>query len=186
MPKIPHDVRGIARPFKESSGKGPDGKLAEPKRPTIVTIPPPEVEPIPTAKDFFRILRTAALAAVAGTQIINTALRFQTTAGIVAAVKFVSLFADNPTALINVRWALLLNGAPAPGFDALTFSPRVAANFERTFPCTIRVPPSTTVQVVITNVDAAGPWTVGASFGGWFWNGQEGKRYTGLPYLYVR
>lgn len=185
MSKVPRDIAAFGRPRLPSAAKR-EGRPETPPRQTIVTIPPPEVEPIPTAKDFFRILRTAALAAGAGNQVVSTALRYQASGGIVAAIKFVSIFVDAPTALTNVVWSVLLNGAPAPGFDALTFSPRVAANFERTFPCTIRVPPNTTVQVVITNQDAAGPWTVGASFGGWGWNQQEGERYTGLPYLYVR
>lgn len=187
--RIPEDVQGFGRPRSLAAARAEAGVSAAgadiAPRPISINIPPPEVEPIPTARDFFNILKTVTIAAGPGTVIEPASLTRQFGPGVVAVIKYVSLFADAPTLATNVNWALLINGAPVPGWEALSFSPRVAANFERTFPGTVRIPPNANVQVRITNLSASA-WDIGASFGGWQWNAAEGERYTGLPYLYVK
>lgn len=191
-PAVPLDVQAWGKSRASLAGlRGTDpaaapdmGAQDNDERSQVVSIPPPEVNPIPTARDFFQQLKSATLAAGVGAT-VTTVPELRLKPGEVGVIKIVEIFVDAPTTLIDVTWALFVNGGPVPGFDNLSTFPRAATNLSIGFTGTIRLPPSAIVTMVITNNSVAGPWTVGAAYAGWRWNEQEGERYTGLPFLYV-
>lgn len=183
---LPHDIAsfGKPRPTAQDARNLIPGQSPAADKAVSVSIQAPEVVSIPSAQDFLVQLKTAALANVIGTTVDTAELRLN--AGEYGVVKVVEIFVNAPTTAINVNWALLVNDAPVPGFDNLSTFPRAAANLSIAFTGTVRLPPSARVRVRITNLAATGPWDVGAAFAGWKWNAQQGERYTGLPFLYVR
>lgn len=74
-----------------------------------------------------------------------------------------------PTALLNIFFTLLANGAPVQGWDSFV-PPAVAANaILLPFNGPLQLPERTELTVRVTNNDAAGPWSVSATLAGWMW-----------------
>lgn len=144
---------------------------------------PPWLYPLPQGNDFyiFTIVgaKTAVLPAVAGSNVISDALVIPPEAA--GAVRVMSIFVDAPTVLVNVDWILRINGAPVPGWTFTTF-PRVANNISIDFTGLVRIPLGAVVDVQIVNRTAAGPWTVGTQFGGWYWSQRAGSSLYGDLY----
>lgn len=144
---------------------------------------PPWLYPLPQGNDFYIFTiggaKTALLAAGAGQSVTSDALVIPPEAA--GALRVMSIFIDAPTVLVNVDWILRINGAPVPGWTFTTF-PRVANNISIDFTGLVRIPTGTVVDVQIVNRSAAGPWTVGVQFGGWYWSQRAGSALYGDLY----
>lgn len=182
LPALAARPRRDGAPAGPVGGQGSGSGTAETDRPQVIAVPPADVQPIPGAQDIFKILKTFNLGA--GLVYEPPELVLQVPQGSYATIQFISIFCNAPTVATDVDWALLINGAPVPGFSNLSFSPRVAASFERSFPASVRVSDGAKIGVRITN-NGAGAEDIGSSYGGWYWDKNAGERYTGLPFLNV-
>lgn len=90
-----------------------------------------------------------------------------------AANQVVNIFIDAPTALTDIRWALLINERAVPGWDQLREFPRGANNLNKVWPGIVQFTGPARVTIRATNVTAAGPWNIGAEVTGWSWPTQE-------------
>lgn len=171
-PRLPKDIGAIGTPpppLPGGGGKGAGGVASE----SAITrqVFPPWLYPPESNKDYLvntiNGAKTAVLPAGAGQFIESDP--FGIPSENLGANQFVTVFADAPTALINVNWVLLVNGGPVAGWTLTTF-PRTADNISITFPGIVRVPIAGIVSVRIINLDGNGPWTVGVQFGGWFYS----------------
>lgn len=148
-----------------------------------VTSAPPRKEPIPKSaqippfwlykppfgKDFY-FNTTGTLAAGAGNTVTlggNPAVTI--TPDYQAVVASVNIFVDAPTNLIDVDWMLRFNQQPVPGWSQLTTFPRAANSISIEFGGPVQVDPNTLIDVLVTNNNAQGPWTVGVEVTGWSW-----------------
>lgn len=179
----PAGVPAHARAARNAGGVELPMPSGMPSRQIVTSVPPADVSPIPGARDFFRIERGTNVGA--GVTVDPATLVLQIAQSDYAAIQFFSIFINAPTLASDVIWTLRRNGAPVPGFEAVTFAPRAAQSFERTFPCDIKCQTGTKISVTIKN-QGAGAELLGSSFGGWSWNRISGERYTGLPFLTVR
>lgn len=130
---------------------------------------PPRLEKLASSKDFNVTDYAMTLAAGAGSFITSAALRFTLPASQVGWLQECSLYFLTPTAATTVRFTVRINEGPVPGFDNLQIPPGIA-NFVL-MPIDsmrIRVPDGATVDMLITNLGAGGPWTVGGSLSGWY------------------
>lgn len=138
----------------------------------VAAVPPFYYVKPPSGIDFYFSMSSdtglADIAAGAGSTLViapTTALRIPDLyEGVVA---FVTIFLDAPTTGTDVIFTLRFNGGPVSGADALRSFPRTANNLSITFPFNIVVPGGTTIDVLATNQNANGPWSIGAEVGGW-------------------
>ncbi len=79
------------------------------------------------------------------------------------------LYTLAPDATTQAQWKILVNGAPVPGFDNLLNPPGIARFVvDGDDDMEVRLPTGAKVQMLITNLAASGPWTVGALLAGWY------------------
>lgn len=109
------------------------------------------------------------LPAGAGSTITSAALAFTLPASMVGWLQEFKVYVLSQTAATSAQWSVRINGGPVPGFDNKQNAPGVANlvllewNDMR-----IRIPNGATVDVIITNLNANGPWTVGGYLAGWY------------------
>lgn len=119
------------------------------------------------------------LPAVAGATLLLPGLVYKPPASMYTVLRLVSIFIDAPTTATNVSWVVRLNQAPYPGFSFRTF-PRLAANESIDFSVLLRdIPQNTTIDMLIINNAATGPWTVGGALSGWSYTKQDEIRLYG-------
>ncbi len=174
-PRLPKDIAAVGGPpppIPGGGGKG-GGGVKDVAADSAITrqVFPPWLYPPESNKDFIvntiNGAKTAVLPAGAGQFLLSDS--FAIPAENLGANQFVTIFVDAPTALINVDWILQVNGGPVAGWTVTTF-PRVANNLSITFPGIVRASVGANINVRIINRDGEGPWTVGVSFGGWFYS----------------
>lgn len=91
-------------------------------------------------------------------------------------LKSLDLEVTDLTKASNVRFALLINGLPARGFDSILITPAVAALKTRGFDLSLPLGAGAQVDVQVTDVDGAA-YTVNCSFFGWQWPQAIDARY---------
>jgi len=163
--------RGIVpSPFSEASERSQ----------ASVALTPWWVERPPFATDFFATDKGTILAAGPGapTELPGTVFTLPT-GDAVAVIKAVTIFINAPTVLTDVDWQIQINEGPVAGWDQLTTFPRAAANLSIDFGGTIFVTQGARIRMVATNQSAAGPWTVGGSFTGWYLSQSDIQRVFG-------
>jgi len=137
--------------------------------PKSAQIPPYWLYKPPEGIDFY-MNETGVLAAGAGSTLILASVpAIFLTPNYEGATQSVAIFVDAPTTDIDVTWTLRFREAPVPGWDRLTTFPRSATNLSIEFPGIVQCGPGTKIDVLVTNNNAFGPWTVGAEVTGWSW-----------------
>lgn len=130
---------------------------------------PPSVEKLPESVDFNAQDFAIALAAVLNQTATSTNLRFVIPRGSVGFVQGFSTYLLTPTAATSVQFTLRINNGPVPGWSNVQNSPGVANLYREDFTdLRVRIPDGGVVDVLITNLNANGPWTVGGRIQGWF------------------
>lgn len=130
---------------------------------------PPRVEKLLSSTDFTVQDFAMVLPAGAGSTITSAALAFTLPASMVGWLQEFKVYVLSQTAATSAQWSVRINGGPVPGFDNKQNAPGVANlvllewNDMR-----IRIPNGATVDVIITNLNANGPWTVGGYLAGWY------------------
>lgn len=144
---------------------------------TVIPAPPrrmPVIQPYytekpPSGQDFY-FNETGVLAAGAGsTLVLPAAGPLLINPNFEGVIKSVVIFIDAPLTTLDIVWQLRVNGGGVVGWDALRTFPRTANNLSIEFSGTVQVPGSSKIDVLITNNNAVGPWTVGAEVSGWAW-----------------
>ena len=181
VPAVPPDVTNRLRFIGVPGGGRPPG-IAE-SSPFARMIFPPRIEKLQSSQDFQAVDFAVALPAGAGSQATSANLIFQIPQTSVGWLQEFSLYTLSQTALTSVQFTLRVNQSAVPGFGNLQNPPGVAnlvlidKNDLR-----IRVPNNGTVDVLFTNLNANGPWTVGARFAGWFHSWDEEEAVFGHTY----
>jgi len=166
--RFPRPGVQIAQQF---TGEGPlmppvEGMVAD--SPYVRLIYPPWVEKLPESRDFNVQDFNLTLAAGAGAQVQGPS--FQIPESQVGWLQSVGLYVLTPTAGTSVTLIVRIDQGPVPGYDNLQNPPGIA-NF-LLFPLEdeirVRLPNHCTVDCIIRNNNANGPWTVGALLGGWY------------------
>ena len=165
-PPVPMDVRAqndqrVLGPPPPGAG-GPAGAQDIP----VFTVFPPWLWKPPSGQDFTSN-EQGILAAGAGSQLIVPAVVFPQQQ--VGVLRLMTIFVDAPLVTIDVSWILRINGGPVPGWTFKTFR-RAATNLSIDFTGRVDIPQGSTVDVLIRNNNAAGPWDVGAQTSGWSWS----------------
>lgn len=160
--------------FREQAGPA----VGTAKAPFTRLIFPPSLYKLPRSRDFNRNVFSSVLAAVAGATVIPVS--FALPQNFVGWCQIFGLYVLTPTALTNITFALRVNQGPVEGWDNQQPPPGVANFFVQNF-SDVQVPlgPGVTVDVIVTNNSAAGPWTVGAKIQGWYHSRQEEQRIYG-------
>lgn len=157
------------------------GRIAEQSAITRI-IYPPSVEKLPESVDFNAQDFAIALAAVLNQTATSANLRFTMPRGSVGFIQGFSTYLLTPTAATTVQFTLRINNGPVPGWSNIQNSPGVANLYREDFTdLRVRIPDGGVVDVLITNLSAAGPWTVGGRVQGWFHSAEaELSRFGGI------
>jgi hypothetical protein len=124
----------------------------------------------------------AQLPAGAGAQITIPGLSYSAPSAMISVVKVVQIFVNNPDTTFNVNYWVRQNGQPLTSNAFRTFG-FVAGALIIAYEITIRdIPAGATIDMLIVNQGAGGPWTVGGAFSGWsYTQNQEAALTGGLP-----
>jgi hypothetical protein len=170
---VPWDIinRFAIPPGGGGGGQAPGrerGTIAEQSTVSRI-IYPPSVEKLPESVDFNAQDFALALAAAANATASSVNLRFVIPRGNVGFVQGFSTYLLTPTALTSVQFTLRINNGPVPGWSNVQNSPGVANLYREDFTdLRVRIPDGAVVDVIITNLNANGPWTTGGRIQGWF------------------
>ncbi len=145
--------------------RGPEAALAVLAR----MIFPPRIEKLAQSQDFSVTDYAMILPAGVGSTITSAALRFQVPQGQIGWLQEWDLYALTPTAGLSAQWTIRINGAPVPGFDTKQNPPGTAFFYLiGDDEMRIRLPNNCVLDLLITNLNANGPWTVGGDLAGWY------------------
>lgn len=132
-----------------------------------LTIPLPEVLPIPAAHEFNIEGHVATAGVSAGPiNIVNAA--FRVPPNNLAVIRGVTFYITDMTTATNMVFSLLINGGAPAGYGGVTIFPRNAPFVANGFESMIRFNGDANIQGVFTNNDG-GTYIVGVSFSGWYW-----------------
>jgi hypothetical protein len=163
---IPWDIQTRLRNLPAAPPQSPEARRETVGRTQVVY--PPSVEKLPESVDFVAQDYAIALAAVLNQTASSANLRFVLPPGNVGWLQGFTVYVLTPTALTSVQWQLRINGGPVPGWT-IQNSPGVANIYRDDFSdLRVRLGDSSVVDVLITNLNANGPWTVGGRIQGWF------------------
>lgn len=140
------------------------------EQPNTLNYPPEIVRP-PNSRTVSLSVNTA-LAAAAGAIVTPAGFPLQLAKSEVGVIDQIDLLLNGIVLGSTVTWMLLVNGAPPPGFGAMTILGRDgAASVSKTYGPQLRitVPAGGVISVVITNGDGAAGYTAGVGVLGWAW-----------------
>lgn len=160
------DVRQRLHGLSVPSGREMPGVAPQP---ALRTLLPPQTTPLITSQNFTAQDYAMVLAAGVGSTITSAAASFRLPASQVGWLQNFTLYVLTPAATTSVQWTVRINGGPIPGWDNIQNAPGVANLFVGEYNgLAIRIPNGALVDVLITNLNANGPWTVGAKIAGWY------------------
>lgn len=144
---------------------------------------PPRIEKLLTSQDFNVSEWAMTLPAGAGSTVVSTIAVFEAPASMVGWLQNFSLYLLTPTAATTVSFAIRINQGPVPGFDNYQNSPGVANLYREDYnDIRVRIPMGGVVDVLVTNLGAGGPWTVGCRLAGWYHSSADELRVYGDEY----
>jgi hypothetical protein len=130
---------------------------------------PPRIEKLLSSQDFSVQDYAMILGAGAGSTITSANLRFQLPQSMVGWLQQFSMYVLAPLGTTNIQFTIRINEGPVSGFDNKQPPPGAANLIQVDFnELRIRIPNGAKVDVLVTNLSAAGPWTVGGVLAGWY------------------
>lgn len=141
---------------------------------------PPDYFPIPGATEIFAYAEHDSVGAEAGTLLNLPAPGsvLQLPPRHVGVIRTVAININDLTAADDLSFSLRINGTPVAGFGNLRVFPRAATSIERAWDTRILIPDGGTVDITFTNGNG-GLHLVGATYTGWFWPEEAGRRWIG-------
>lgn len=154
--------KGGFPPFASPAGTIGGGAVAT----RTLDLPLPELVPIPSAQEF----SPEGHVDTAGIQsnITIPGITVNVPGGSIYVIRSLSLYINNMLDTTDVRWSIVVNGNPVPGWANMTLFPRIATFVGNNFDTMIRGAGVASISVIFTNADG-GSYKVGAAIGGWFW-----------------
>lgn len=157
--------------FRESEGPGQTAQFSK-------QIFPPWVYKLPMSVDYNKNVFSSILPLGAGSTIVPVS--FQIPPTFVGYQQIFGIYILTPTALTDITFSLRINGGPVEGWDNIAFPPGVANFVVQNFSgLQVNLPDGANVDVLVTNNNAQGPWTVGAKISGWYHPYTEEQRIYG-------
>lgn len=154
------------RAFGPAAGAPSDGIAQLPK---TADVPPYWLYKPPEGVDFY-FNQEGVLPAGAGSTLILTATPpIFVRPTYEAVVASVNIFVDAPNTGLGAVWTLRFNESPVEGWDSLRSFARIANNLSIEFSGNVQVKGGTKIDVLVSNTNANGPWTVGVEVTGWQW-----------------
>lgn len=148
-----------------------------------LSVAPWDVNPIPTAINFFRSEPTNLVLPGAAGSTVKTTLGgavLQLPRNNVASIQAISIFCDAPTLLTSIKYTARQNEGPIQGLENLSFPPQLAGFVNFPFPGPFNVyQPGAYIDVLITRVTADVASNVNVTFVGWYCTPQDVQRWTG-------
>lgn len=143
---------------------------------------PPRIEKLPMSTDFSVNDFNMTLGAGNGSSVVSANLRFQVPGNQVGWLQQFQYYVLTPTANAAIQFAIRINEGPIPGFTKLI--PPGVANFIllEGNELRVRIPQGATVDIIVTNLNAFGPWTVGGMVAGWYHPEADERRIFGVNY----
>lgn len=167
----PNSVRISRNVFRQQPGPAQQAPFAR-------NVFPPWVYKLPSSKDFNVNQYASVLAAGNGSQVTPVSVQIPETN--VGYIQIFGIYVLTPTASTNISFSLHINGSPVEGWDNIIPPPGVANFVVQNFAdLQVRIPDGAKIEVVVSNTDANGPWTVGAKVSGWFHSQIEEQRIYG-------
>jgi len=160
-----HGLAAPARGGAPNAGAG--SGLA--KVPKTAQIPPYWLYKPPEAVDYYFNVEGVIAAGAGSTLILTDTPAIFLEPNYEGVVTSVNIFVDAPNTGLGVIWALRFNESPVPGWDTLRTFARVANSISIEFGGNVQVPGNTKIDVLATNNNANGPWTIGVEVTGWQW-----------------
>lgn len=146
--------------------------------PLVRPVFPPWVYKLPMSKDFNRNVYTSVLAAGVGATVIPVS--FDMPPSFVGFCQIFGIYALSPLATTDITFSLRINQGPVEGWENVTLPPGATNLTLQNFSdLQVRMPDACTLDVIVTNNSAAGPWTVGAKIAGWYHPESEEQRIYG-------
>ena len=186
---LPPRLRGLQGvPFdKQGNGIGVIGSPPGPgdiaaKSPHARLVFPPRIEKLLSSQDFTGADFAMTLPAGVGATVVSTNLQFQVPQSMVGWLQFFSLYVLSQTANTAATFTVRINQGPVAGLTKQN-PPGVANLVLREFTdIRVRIPNGGLVDVVVTNLNANGPWTVGGEISGWYHPQADEQRIFGEGY----
>lgn len=135
----------------------------------VADVPPYWLYKPPEGIDFYMNEEGSLPAGAGSTLILASVPAIFLTPNYEGVVKSVTIFVNAPTTDFNAFFTLRFREAPVPGWDRLRTFSRAATNLSIEFGGEVQAQPGTKIDVLVTNRNAFGPWTVGAEVTGWSW-----------------
>lgn len=155
--------KGGAPPFASpASGAAAGGYVAT----RTLNLPLPELVPIPSAQEFNPEGHVDSSGIQSNIALPNIDVNVPN--GSIFVIRGVSLYINNMLDTTDVRWSVVVNGNPVPGWANLTLFPRIATFVGNNFDSMIRGSGQAKIQVIYTNADG-GSYKIGAALTGWYW-----------------
>ena len=161
---------------------GSPGQVAQ-QSPLTRIVYPWWVNKLPSSQDWNAQDFAMVLPAVVGAQITSPALQFTLPQTMVGVIQIFGIYVQLPNVTTSVQWTLRINQAPVSGWDNIQVPPG-AANFvvQNYGALQVKVPPGSMVDVLVTNLNGTGPWTVGGKLAGWYNSLSDVVRVNGPEY----
>ena len=160
--------------------------------PRFLSVSPWDVNPIPSAINFFaKEQSNLILGANAGDQVVTTLAgggSFKLPPQNIASIQAVSMFCDTPSLTTNIRYTVRANLQPIPGLSNIGFPPQAAVfiNFPIPGPFNVLYA-GALIDVLIERLVTDVSNQVNFTFLGWYNTGQDVLAWTGAqPGLVTR
>lgn len=164
--------------------------LAEPPTPPadfgkLLARPPWDQHKPPTAQDFYGFTANSlTLPAGAGSTVTANATNLTGFTGQlggdnVGVLQQVIFTIDAPTTAMSIRLTVFANGSGIPGLSNIGFPPINASSFAFPLSSVWQLSQGTVLSATFTNLNAAGPWTVGIVLSGYQILASDVAAYTG-------
>lgn len=188
--RTPADVLSQGRRGREGAGGGsqvaqslgiPQSRATgSPFGPASVMVRTPQEFPPPGAVSF-NLFGSATVTNAANSS--PASLGFTLPPGSVGVVRGLTINANTLTAASDVRFWLLVNNSPPPGWNALTIFPRPAASVSVSWDSgqiVVPIPDNGNVQLQLgVGAGDAGSYLLGGSIFGWYYSKTVEEQYAG-------
>lgn len=166
---LPSDIEHRTRPGRGADGKRGPGGWGTQGASATMRIAPPWIERPPHAQDFQFSATIVGLDQAAGPTLFPGS--FTVPSGNVGVIRSVAILANGLLTSSDIVWALIYEGSPVSGWNALTIAPRSAGSVEKAWTpeeTFIPIPENSTIQMRAT-VNDGGTYQVSASLHGWYY-----------------
>lgn len=140
---------------------------------------PPHI--YPPREGYIEFLPPSTAQTVAGptTTVVLATPTFNLPANSVGVIRELNFNVNNVLTTTDIRFRVLVNGSPVPGYDSIDIFPRAAASVNLSFPpenTFLRLVDGAAITIEVTVTDG-GSYQLGASFRGWHFSKTIGDAY---------